>query len=75
MSRYFFDVVIADRSVRDEIGLDLPAADEVWPEIARLVHDHLLASPPDVRRVFDVTVRGEGGAVIVRNTTIPPAVR
>ena len=75
MPRYFFDVVTAGRNVKDEIGLDLSHADRVWPEIARLVNDHLLASLPDGTRVFDLTVRDEGGAVVARTTTSPPAVR
>lgn len=75
MPRYFFDVETSERHVRDEIGMSLPNAHAIWPEIARLIHDCLLAAPLTSQgRVFNVTVRNASGMVIERSTTgVPPS--
>lgn len=80
MPRYFFDVRTDGRTIRDETGMDLPHAGQIWPEIARLIHDCIYAHPPgDSARLFDVTVRDEHGTVIERSTstsgTSDPALR
>ena len=76
MPRYFFDVETADWQVRDAIGIDLPHARAIWPEIARLIHDCIHTAPlTDQGRIFDVTIRDEAGRVIERSTSTMPHMR
>lgn len=73
MPRYFFDVDTRDRKVRDDVGIDLPDARAIWPEIARLIHDCGHAGPLTPEgRVFDIVVRDASGIVVERCTTTPP---
>ena len=70
MPRYFFDVTTSERHVRDEVGIQLSKAADIWPEIARLIHDCVyVPSPGEGARLFDIFIRDENGTVIERCTS------
>ena len=77
MPRYFFDVETEILQVHDQVGIDLPNQRAIWPEIARLVHDCILAAPLKAEgRILDITVRDEAGRMIERCTSnVPPCER
>ena len=57
MPRYFFDMETSERLIPGEVGIDLPNAQAIWREIARLIHDCLHTAPLTARgRTFDVKV-------------------
>lgn len=73
MPRFFFDVLTVNGRIRDEVGIELRDQTEIWPEIARLVHDCLPEVPSTAEgRLFDVTIRDLNDAVVERCTTSKP---